>query len=138
MFDRRTARIATTLLVAAGVAVAAAAPANAGTPHGKAVRPAGGGGEAFWFDYDPTMNNKDTDDIVIEDFRDDSHGVWVRVEHPDGRYTKVNNEGPGNTNKVTLTLPNLEKGEGISVTVCLSEKSKPITSTCSKPAWFTE
>ncbi|MFF7449663.1 MULTISPECIES: hypothetical protein [unclassified Streptomyces] len=127
-------RIKTVVTTVAGIALAIGSqnPALAAgdTPHGAQYSPIGGGGEIVWNDYIPPHPTDDADSFTVSDTREDGHGVFLRVDHPNGQtYFKAFNHGYGGGG-VDFKPPNLANGQSMWIEYCLSEKSQPIQSTC--------
>lgn len=128
--------IKTVAVAAAGIALAVGSQSSvfaAGdTPQGAHYSPIGGGGNITWNDYYPPHPTDDADSFTVSDTRKDGHGVFLRVDHPNGQtYFKAFNDGYGGGG-LEFKPANLPNGHTMWITYCLSEKSKPIESTCAQ------
>ncbi len=125
------------VVTVAGIALAmgsqgfASAQVGVDTPQGAEYYPANAQtGRVEWNDYYKPEPSNDADSFVVVDLRADGHGVFLRVDHPNGQtYFKAFNQGYGGGG-LEFKPPNLPNGHTEWITVCLSEKSKPIDSTC--------
>ncbi|MEV2255732.1 hypothetical protein AB0I94_35145 [Streptomyces sp. NPDC050147] len=127
-------RIKTVVMAVAGISLALGSQGSAfaagDTPHGAWFSPSGGGGKVYWNDYYHPHISEDADSFTVADTREDGHGVFLRVDHPNGNtYFKAFNQGYGGGG-IEFKPPNLANGQSEWIEVCLSENSKPITSTC--------
>ncbi|MCD7445735.1 hypothetical protein K4B79_47155 [Streptomyces lincolnensis] len=127
-------RIRTVATAVAGIALVVGSQGSVSaagdTPHEAQFSPIGGGGVIYWNDYYPPHPTDDADSFTVADTREDSHGVFLRVDHPNGQtYFKAFNHGYGGGG-IEFKPANLANGQSMWIEYCLSEKSQPIESTC--------
>ncbi|EDY44574.1 hypothetical protein [Streptomyces sp. SPB074] len=125
-------------VVTAGVVMAmgsqgfASAQVGVDTRQGTTFIPLGKGGEAEWNDYYEPEPSNDADSYWVRDLKKDGHGIFIRVDHPNGQtYFKAFNQGYGGGG-LEFKPANLPNGHTEWMTICLSEKNKPIQSTCAQ------